>query len=178
MKSYPFFCKVVIGFFVLILVACGGIRKSAIELVPGHYTYQHGWTYDEGENHIVVHETGTMDYYKDGTALDSARQVYRVTHADGTQTCLVFNYISPSVWKVEGDDFFFGGIEEAFRMAVVEDESFMDAHAQQLAQHIIQGVRKSIGHETKFHLAEITRHKLTWSYTYPDRHTDTWEFFR
>ncbi len=81
-------------FAALLLVAasCRTTRNTSAQ-VEGHYTYQHGWNYDVAEGHIDVHETGTMDFYKDGTALDSARQVYKVILNDGGTVTWVFNYV-------------------------------------------------------------------------------------
>ena len=56
--------------------------------VDGHYNYQHGWNYDIAEGHVDVHETGTMDFYPDGSALDSANQVYRVMPTASAWNCL------------------------------------------------------------------------------------------
>ena len=58
-----------------ILLAIGLLSSCCHPKVEGHYTYQHGWNYDIKEVNIDVHETGTMDFYDNGCALDSARQV-------------------------------------------------------------------------------------------------------
>ena len=164
---------------VLLLASCCGTRKASSK-IPGHYTYQHGWSYDLKEGHIDVHETGTMDFNKDGTALDSARQVYVMTPADGGKVTWVFNYISPSRWRVEGDDFYFAGSYEGFRMELVETtlEDCDQGWADRQAHRIMKNVGSNIARETKFHIANLTAHEFVWSYTYNDGHTDTWEFYR
>ena len=146
--------------------------------VEGNYVYEHGWNYDIKEGHIDVHETGTMDFFPDGTAIDSARQVYTVDLNSGGTVKWVFNYVSPSRWRVDGEDFYFSGDEASFRMELIESVADGCADQNELASRIIQSVRGGIGRETKFHLALLTRDELVWSYTYPDGHTDTWEFRR
>ena len=146
--------------------------------VDGHYYYQHGWNYDIAEGHIDVHETGTMDFYDDGTALDSANQVYKVTLNEGGVVTWVFNYVSPSRWRVEGEDFYFAGDEGSFRMELLEAKGDGCGEERELAERIVKKVSGSIGRETKFHLAKLTKKELVWSYTYSDGHTDTWEFYR
>ena len=160
-------------------VSCKNTQKSEPQ-VEGHYTYQHGWNYDIDEGNIDVHETGTMDFYKDSTALDSARQVYKVTFNDGSKATWVFNYVSPSLWHVEGEDFYFAGVEETFRMELVEStcEDCNEELSKELAQKTVEGVSGGIAREIKFHLASLTEKELVWSYTYSDGHTDTWEFYR
>ena len=127
----------------------------------------------EGSAHLDVHETGTMDFYPGGTALDSARQVYTATLQDSSIVTWVFNYVSPSKWRLEGEDFYFSGIKETFRMEVVEGD-----REDELAQEIIKVVSGSIDYEYKFHLDTLTDQKLQWSFTYRDGHSDTWEFYR
>lgn len=142
--------------------------------VEGHYTYEHAFNYDWEGHHFDVSETGTMDFYADGTALDSARQVYTVTLKDGRTVTWVFNYISPSFWSVDGEDFHFGGIsKESFRMEVIEGDQELE-----LAQRIADLYRNGIDRDTKYHLDALTAEKLQWSLTYRDGHSDTWQFFR
>ena len=141
--------------------------------MEGHYTYQHAFNYDMDGNHFDVHETGTMDFYADSTALDSARQVYTVTLQDSSTVTWVYNYISPSRWHLEGDTLYFAGIKDNFRMEVIEGD-----HKVELAQKIIDIYSGGIGYEYLFHLDTLTEEKLQWSFTYRDGHSDTWEFYR
>ena len=142
--------------------------------VPGHYTYEHAFEYDLDGNYFDVHETGTIDFYPDGTALDSARQVYAVTLKDGGTATYVFNYISPSKWRLEGEDIYFAGLKENFRMEVTEDGD----KEYELTQKIINLVGGIIDYEYKFHLDTLTTDLLQWSFTYHDGHSDTWKFYR
>ena len=160
-------------------VSCNNTSKTEPK-VEGHYTYQHGWNYDIDEGNIDVHETGTMDFYKDSTALDSARQVYKVTFNDGSKATWVFNYVSPSLWHVDGEDFYFAGVDETFRMELIENtaDGCDKDYSAELAQRMIESVGSGIAREIKFHLASLTEKELVWSYTYSDGHTDTWEFYR
>lgn len=150
------------------------VEKHASPQVEGHYIYKHAFEYDLDGNHFDVHETGTMDFYPDGTALDSAQQVYEVTLSDGNKITYVFNYVSPSRWKLEGEDFFFSGIKENFRMEVMEGGDKEPA----LAQKIMDVIGGSIDYKYKFHLDALTADKLQWSFIYRDGHSDTWEFYR
>lgn len=162
-----------------VTASCRTTRNTSAQ-VEGHYIYQHGWNYDVAEGHIDVHETGTMDFYKDGTALDSARQVYKVILNDGGTVTWVFNYVSPSKWRVEGEDFYFAGEGKTFRMEFLETilNDCDESQTTDLGERILRSVRGSIGRETKFHLDELTDKVLIWSYTYSDGHSDTWEFYR
>ena len=152
--------------------ACGRTVEKTAQ-VEGHYAYEHAFNYDLYGNHLDVHETGTMDFYPDGSALDSARQVYVATLQDGGTATWVFNYVSPSRWRLEGEDFYFAGVKESFRMEVMEG-----MEEPELAQKIIEVIGGSIDHEYKFHLDTLTADRLQWSYTYRDGHSDTWEFFK
>ena len=162
----------------LILFAACLMASCSQPKVDGHYTYQHGWNYDIAEGHVDVHETGTMDFYPDGSALDSANQVYRVTLNEGGTVTWVFNYISPGWWRVEGEDFYSSGDADSFRMELLEAKGDGCGEELELAERIVKKVSGSIGRETKFHLASLTKEELVWGYTYKDGHTDTWEFYR
>ena len=163
-----------------ILLAIGLLTSCCRPKVEGHYTYQHGWNYDIKEGNIDVHETGTMDFYDNGCALDSARQVYKVRFNDGGEATWIFNYVSPSKWHVENEDFYFSGIEESFRMELLENITVNcdKEKSAALAQKIIINVSRGISRETKFHLAELSKEKLIWNYTYSNGNTDTWTFYR
>lgn len=160
------------GFAICHLITSIGTMQS-LPQVEGHYTYEHAFNYDMYGNHFDVHETGTMDFYADGSALDSARQVYTVTLAEGSQTQWVFNYVSPSRWRMDGEDFYFAGDKECFRMELIEGDQAVD-----LAQKIVNAYFGSIDHESIFHVDTLTDSELRWSLTYPDGHTDTWKFHR
>ena len=151
-----------------LLVACG--TRNNEPQVEGHYTYEHAFNYNLQGNHFDVHEIGTMDFYTDGTALDSAQQVYTVTRPEEDTVTYVFNYVSPSRWSLEGDTFFFAGIKECFRMVPDKEDD--------LSQEIVRVVSGSIDYQYKFHLDTLTEEKMQWSFTYRDGHSDTWEFYR
>ena len=159
--------------FLVAAASCCMAQNTSSAQVPGHYTYEHAFNYDLNGAHLDVYETGTMDFHPDGTALDSARQVYIATLQNGKKVTYVFNYVSPSKWRLEGEDFYFSGIKESFRMEVVEGDK-----ENELAQEIIKVVSGSIDYEYKFHLDTLTDQKLQWSFTYRDGHSDTWEFYR
>ena len=91
-----------------------------------------------------------------------------------------FNYVSPSRWHLDGEDFHFAGLKENFRMELVETAigSCDSTRAAELAQQIVKVVGGSIDYEYKFHLDSLTSQKMQWSFAYPDGHSDTWEFYR
>lgn len=163
-----------------ILLAIGLLSSCCHPKVEGHYVYQHGWNYDIKEGNIDVHETGTMDFYDNGCALDSARQVYKVRFNEGGEATWIFNYVSPSKWHVENEDFYFSGVEESFRMELMENITVNcdKEKSAALAQKIIINVSRGISRETKFHLAELSKEKLMWNFTYSNGNTDTWTFYR
>lgn len=148
-------------------------RQSEPQL-EGNYSYEHSFNYDLQGNHFDVHETGTMSFHHDSTALDSARQVYTVTLADGDTATWVFNYISPSLWHLDGDTLFFGGIKECFRMELIEGGD----NEAELAQKIVDLYAGGIDYQYRFHLDTLTAERLQWSFTYRDGHSDTWKFLR
>ena len=172
MKKFITVCITVLS--VAVITACkNGNNVDGTAKVEGNYTYEHTFDYDLNGTHLDVHETGTMDFHPDGTALDSARQVYTATLQDSSIVTWVFNYVSPSKWRLDGEDFYFTGIKESFRMEVVEGDK-----EAELAQEIIKVISGSIDYEYKFHLDTLTEKKLQWSFTYRDGHSDTWEFYR
>lgn len=162
--------------FVMFLFAISACRtaNNTPAQVEGLYTYEHAFEYDLDGNHLNVHETGTMEFHPDGTALDSARQMYVAILQDGDTATWVFNYVSPSKWRLEDKDFYFTGIKDNFHMKVIEG---VDVKPE-LAQRIIDVVGGSIDYEYKFHLDTLTTDLLQWSFTYRDGHADTWEFHR
>lgn len=155
----------------LLTCACGPTQQTP--QVEGHYTYEHAFEYDMDGNHLDVHETGTMDFYADGTALDSARQVYVAAMATGDTVTWAYNYVSPSRWHLDGDTLCFGGVKDSFRMEVVEGDT-----EDTLAQKIISTYRSGIDYQYRFHLDTLTADRLQWSFTYRDGHSDTWSFTR
>lgn len=165
MKKFPIF---LVAIAMALFTSCS--TKQAEPQVEGHYTYEHAFSYNLQDNHFDVHETGTMDFYADSTALDSACQVYTVTRPEGETVTYVFNCVSPSRWCLDGDTFFFAGIKELFRMEPDKED--------ELSKTIVQIISNSIEYQYKFHLDSLTTSKMQWSFTYRDGHSDTWVFFR
>ena len=179
MKNLTSLCTIVLA--IISLLACTSVNAIAQPAqVEGHYTYEHAFNYDLMKCHLEVHETGTMVFSHDGSALDSARQVYTATMEDGCKVIFVFNYISPSRWRLEDEDFHFAGIKESFRMELTDTNTgdCDPARADKLAQEIIRVISASCDYEYKFHLDMLTKKKMQWSFTYRDGHSDTWEFYR
>ena len=154
--------------------------------VPGYYDYTHSWKYAMGDDSIFCTEKGTMEFWADGTALDHAQQQRVLVRPDGTWVSWDFDYYSPSLWKVDGNDFYFSGDSLTFKMTLLSPD-FAERNRQSMvtpewyreyAQKIITSVHRSIGHNTKFNLDALTDCLLRWTYTYRDGHTDSWEFYR
>lgn len=184
------------------MLALGGCVSTQVankaEEIEGHYAYEHSWSYDLDGWHISVHETGTMDFYDDGTALDYAVQVYEFTWLkSGCKASRQYLYFSPSRWRVEGDDFYFSGIKESSfitrippvklswsvcNVVRVRDISCLSGEElktmRKLENRIFKNVMVNIYKETKFHYSKPSKKVLVWTYTYSDGHTDTWEFRR
>lgn len=179
MKNLTSLCTIVLVLISLLACTNGRVAAQSAQ-VEGHYIYEHAFNYDLMKCHLDVHETGTMDFASDGSALDSARQVYTATMEDGCKVTFVFNYISPSRWRLEDEDFYFAGIKESFRMEVVDMKTMGcdSTRATELAQEIVKVVGGSIDYKYKFHLDLLTAKKMQWSFTYRDGHSDTWEFYR
>jgi hypothetical protein len=179
MKKLTTFCAIVLALIVMMAFTNGKTTEPPAQ-VEGHYVYVHAFDYDLQGYHLDVHESGTMDFFPDGTAVDSAAQMYSVMMGDSGKVVYVFNYVSPSRWNLDGEDFYFSGIKESFRMELV-DCSFVgcdSARVAELAQDIIKVVSGSIDYKYKFHLDSLTDKKMQWSFTYRDGHSDTWKFFR
>ena len=100
--------------------------------------------------------------------------MYTVIRPEGDTATLVFNYISPSRWHLDGDTLHFAGIKESFRMEVVMG----DDRLTDVAQKIISAYSGGIDYEYLFHIDTLTAERLQWSFTYRDGHSDTWEFYR
>ena len=92
----------------------------------------------------------------------------------------MFRYVSPSKWRLEGEDFYFAGIKERFRMEKVEGliTDGLEKQSKELSDKVVAVVGGSIDYEYKFHLDTLTDNKLQWSFIYRDGHSDTWEFYR
>lgn len=187
-----------IGYAVLAaaVLALGGcvttkVANKAAE-IEGHYAYEHRWSYDLDGWHITVHETGTMDFYDDGAALDSAVQVYEFTLLNsGCKASRPYLYFSPSRWRVDGDDFYFSGIKESsfitwdaevlWNIDYYTDSCLSGEELKtmrDLAERIFKNVITNIDKETKFHYSKPSKNVLVWTYTYSDGHSDTWKFRR
>ena len=170
-----------IGYVVLAaaVLALGGcvttkVANKAAE-IEGHYAYEHSWSYDD-----------------DGTALDSAVQVYEFTLLNsGCKASRPYLYFSPSRWRVDGDDFYFSGIKESsfitwdaevlWNIDYYTDSCLSGEELKtmrNLAERIFKNVITNIDKETKFHYSKPSKNVLVWTYTYSDGHSDTWKFRR
>ena len=166
--------------FLSAVVAACGTKPEEEPRVEGLYTYEHGFEYNLSGNHFDVSETGTMWFSADGSALDSACQIYVATLKDGGRAIYEFNYVSPSRWSLDSVDFYFSGIKDQFRMEVMKTtlDGCDSARADSLARDIVNVVSNGIEYQYKFHLDSLTHDKLQWSFIYSDGHSDTWHFYR
>ena len=163
------------------------IGQSAV----GHYTYSHGWSQNVQEGNISVTESGTMDFYPDGSASDSALQHYVLQRPDNSIVRVDFDYLSPSYWQHEGNVLKFWGDSSCFFMVPVSvqveypaanvSDSVRKADkrwAYNFAWNISQTARKNIHKPYLFQVTRLDNKAMDFSYTYPDNHTDQWHFVR
>lgn len=156
----------------------------------GHYTYSHGWAYNVQEGKIQVSETGTMDFYPDGSVTDSALQHYVLLRPDGSKINIDFDYLSPSYWQQEGNVMKFWGDSSRFFMAPVKvtvdypatvADSVRKADrrwAYDFAWKQTRTVRGSIHKPYNFQVTRLDNQAMDFSYTYSDGHSDSWHFVR
>ncbi|MGX8713986.1 MAG: hypothetical protein ACSW8I_10005 [bacterium] len=75
------------------LASCG--TKQAEPQVEGHYTYEHAFNYDYQGNHFDVSETGTMDFYADGTTRRPQGEERKRPSCGSSTPCLKVDPSSP-----------------------------------------------------------------------------------
>lgn len=145
--------------------------------IVGHYEYVHSWDYTAPDKQKMhCDETGTLDFYDNGTFADTALQHHKLVLRDPSSRMYDFNYRCLGNWKVENHQFMFNELSEGFVMEYIDSVSNHDqaVFAQSIAK---QSTPNSMRWFT-FQIERLDRKWFIWSYTYPDGRKGTWEMRR
>lgn len=151
------------------------------KIIPGLYQYTHSWTYPAPDGHytITCYEEGTIDFGFFGDYTDRATQYHTANTPE--QTCWTFDYECGGRWDIVNDHFLFSEQPNQFAMELmgVQLGNYQDLDwASLIAEKIIRNARPKSSQMTTFDIVVLNDHQFTWSYTYPDGHTDYWEMHR
>lgn len=151
------------------------------KVIPGHYQYVHSWTYPspEGGYMITCSEEGTLDFEPNGRFIDRAVQ-YHTAHMAG-EPCWTFDYECHGLWRVQDGHFLFCEFQQDFVMELMGvniDYTYDLEWAARLANRMVQNSMPKSSRWITFDIVTLNEHEFTWSYTYPDGHTDYWEMHR
>ena len=86
--------------------------------IEGRYSYEHRWSYDIDTAHLDVCETGFINFYEDGTALDEALHIFVITHNDGRKDTSNIRYSSPSRWRADDEHFYYFGRQAIYDLGI------------------------------------------------------------
>ena len=169
------------------------ILKPEEQHIPGHYEYVHSWDYAAPDGNGTIHcdETGTLDFYADGTFADTAVQSHRMRMKTPVKTVLGwlspdtaeidrygFNYMyyCQGQWRVEDGKFLFAEHAEGFHMDLL-DQSVNDWIIYYA--NLIE--KKTLPNSSRWFTFDIERlddEWFIWTYTYPNGRKDSWEMKR
>lgn len=153
-----------------------------MNVIPGHYEYTHSWTYPspEGGYTITCYEEGTIDFERYGRYTDRAVQYHTANTPD--QTCWTFDYLCTGRWDVQDDQFLMSQSALDFEMELMGvniDYYHGDLEwAVGMADLLRQNSTPRSSRYITYQIAVLDDHHFTWSYTYPNGHTDYWEMHR
>ena len=152
-----------------------------MKVIPGHYEYTHSWTYPspEGGYTITCYEEGTINFDYAGYYIDRAIQYHTANTPE--QTCWTFDYECQGRWDVVNDHFLFNEQEQYFIMELMGVNIGYNGDlewASRMADRIVQKSRPKSTQMITFDIVRLDDQVFTWSYTYPDGHTDYWEMHR
>ena len=113
------------------------IQKPEEQHIPSHYVYTHSWDYAAPDGNGTIHcdETGTLDFYSDGTYADTALQHHylrtkvresegwRAETAESETYQFDFMYYCQGRWRVENGKFLFCELAEGFDMVLQNDSA-------------------------------------------------------
>lgn len=151
------------------------------KVIPGLYEYTHSWTYPspEGNFTITCYEEGTLEFRSSGWFEDHAVQYHTANTPD--QPMWTYDYESQGRWKVENDHFLFRDDPYYFVMDLmgvnINDYRGNLDWASRMSDRIVRHSTPS-NRWVVFDIVTLNDHEFTWSYTYPDGHTDFWEMHR
>lgn len=180
MKKNVLFMAIVFG-----LLAMSGCSVTRVipwqkSVIPGRYEYVHSWTYPspEGGYTITCSESGTIDFKSYGRFVDKAVQ-YHVANIPG-EPCWTFDYECYGSWDVRNDHFMFCEYPQNFVMDLmgvnIDYDRSLDWAAGMANRLVVNSTPSA--RWISFDIVRLNEREFTWSYTYPDGHTDYWEMHR
>lgn len=166
-----------------VMSGCGSMTEMPWQskIIPGLYQYTHSWTYPspEGGYSITCYEEGTMEFDRWGEYSDHAVQYHTANTPD--QTCWTFDYKSYGRWRVENDRFLFYQRSSDLAMELMGVKLDWNGNlewAETMARRLVAHATPSTSRWITFDIVTLNAQDFTWSYTYPDGHTDYWEMHR
>lgn len=165
------------------LCGCASMRSVPWQkkAIPGLYEYTHSWTYPspEGGYTITCYEEGTIDFDRAGYYQDRAIQYHTANTPE--QTCWTYDYECQGRWDVANGLFLFNELAQHFNMELMGVNIGLGGDlewAGRMADRIVQRQRPKSAQMIAFDIVVLNDSEFTWSYTYPDGHTDYWEMHR
>lgn len=151
------------------------------KIIPGRYHYTHSWTYPspEGGYTITCDEEGIIEFDYFGSYTDRAIQYHTANTPD--RTCWTFDYECHGRWDVVNDQFLFNELPSQFYMELMGVQLGLHQSldwASAFANKIVSRARPKSTQMITFDIVILNKEAFTWSYTYPDGHTDYWEMLR
>lgn len=171
-------------FSILVLMSGCGVSRVVpwqVNVIPGNYEYTHSWTYPspEGGYTITCYEEGTIDFSRSGSYVDHAVQ-YHTANIPSSPSW-TFDYECHGRWDVENDHFLFKEYSFDFVMELMGvniDYPYSLDWAAVMADRLVRNSTPKSSKYITFDIVVLNDHEFTWSYTYPDGHTDYWEMHR
>ena len=169
---------------ILPTVLQGQILKPEGQHIPGHYEYTHSWDYAAPDGNGTIHcdETGTLDFYADGTFADTALQ-HHTLHTrnmvkdggDKDTSSYIFNfmYYCQGRWGVENGKFRFCEHAEGFDMVLQNKNA-----TPEIVEYADMIEKKTLPNSSRWFTFDIERldnEWFIWTYTYPNSRKDSWE---
>ena len=171
----------------------GQVLTPEQHFIPGRYEYLHSWDYAAPDGNGTIHcdETGTLDFYPDGTFSDTAlqRQVLRMStpiktvwNSEATDTVSLstfpfdFNYYCQGRWRVENGKFMFCELAEEFDMKLLNEKT--NGWIIEYADMIEQKTLPNSSRWFTFDIELLDEVWFIWTYTYLNGRKDSWEMKR
>ena len=166
------------------------IQKPEEQHIPSHYVYTHSWDYAAPDGNGTIHcdETGTLDFYADGTYADTALQHHylrtkvresegwRAETAESETYQFDFMYYCQGRWRVENGKFLFCELAEGFDMVLQNDSA--DQWTAYYADLIENKTLPNSSRWFTFDIERLDEEWFIWTYTYPNGRKDSWEMKR
>ena len=165
------------------------ILKPEAQHIPSHYEYTHSWDYaaPDGKGTIHCDETGTLDFYADGTYADTAIQhhtlrlntLVKTVIPDTMETAFHifdFLYYCQGNWRVENGKFLFSEHAEGFHMDLMNE--FVNSWTVNYANKIVKKTLPNSSRWFTFDIERLDNEWFIWTYTYPNGRKDSWEMMR